>query len=296
MEYRHERGWPGPLLSLVISLHPRSAAPINALMEHYLDINRAHWNERTPSHLSSNFYDVEGWMAGKDSLREIEVGLLPNDLTGLRLLHLQCYFGQDTFSLARRGAIVTGVDLSDVAIGAANELASRTGLPARFINCDLYSLPEYLAETFDLVFTSYGTIGWLPDIDRWAGIVSHYLRPGGNFMFVEFHPLAWLWNQDRTGLKYSYFGGKPLVEQSDGSYTDGSESVKGKMVSWDHPVSNVITSLLAAGLKLESFMEYDFSPYDCFPDTMRVGEHRWQFRQMPGLIPLTYSLKMEKAK
>ncbi|MCP9236089.1 bifunctional 2-polyprenyl-6-hydroxyphenol methylase/3-demethylubiquinol 3-O-methyltransferase UbiG [Lewinella sp. JB7] len=262
-------------------------------MDDYLAYNRAHWNARTPAHLASAFYDVEGWLAGKDSLREIELALLPADLTGLRILHLQCHFGQDTLSLARRGASVTGVDLSDVAIAAARELAERAGLEARFICCDLYELPDRLQESFDLVFTSYGTIGWLPDLDRWAGVVGKFLRPGGRFVFVEFHPVAWLWNEDRSAVQYSYFGGAPIVEDVEGSYTDNSTHVRGTMVSWDHPVSAVITALLEQGLRLDVFREYDFSPYDCFPDTVRVGEQRWQFRQLPGLIPLTYALVAE---
>ena len=266
----------------------------NTAAADYLAHNRDHWNQRTAAHLTSAFYDVPAWLAGAESLREIELALLPADLTGLRILHLQCHFGQDSLSLARRGATVTGVDLSDAAIAAARDLADRAGLADRatFINCDLYALPDQLAApaAFDLVFTTYGTIGWLPDLDRWAGVVAHFLRPGGRFVFVEFHPVAWLWNEDRTRVVYPYFGGCPIVEQTTGSYTDGSEAVGGTQVSWDHPVSRVITALLGHGLRLDHFAEYDYSPYDCFPDTERVGEGRYAFRGMAGLLPLTYSL------
>ena len=263
-------------------------------MENYLQVNRDHWNQRTPVHLTSDFYDVEGWLAGKECLREIELNILPQSLAGKSLLHLQCHFGQDTLSLARRGAQVTGVDLSDQAIGAARELSERSGLPGRFINCDLYSLPEHLNEPFDIVYTTYGTIGWLPDLDRWAAIVARYLKPGGQFVFVEFHPMAWLWNEERTGIKYPYFNTEAIVEDTTGSYTDGSESVRGREISWDHPVSKVINSLLDQGLTLRRFEEYDYSPYTCFDDLIEVGENRYQFKQMPGLIPLTYSLEVVK--
>ena len=259
----------------------------------YLALNRTHWNERTAAHLRSTFYDLAGWRAGKESLREIELGLLPVDLTGLRILHLQCHFGQDTLSLARRGATVTGVDLSDAAISAARELAAESGLPARFIRCDLYSLPEHLDETFDIVFTTYGTIGWLPDLDRWAAVVHRYLRPGGQFVFVEFHPFVWLWNAERTAIKYPYFSKEPIVETNEGSYTDGSDHVRSTNVSWDHPVSEVITALLGQGLRLRSFTEYDYSPYDCFHNTVQCGPDRWQLAEFEGgLIPMTYSLDM----
>ncbi|MEO0733512.1 MAG: class I SAM-dependent methyltransferase [Bacteroidota bacterium] len=257
----------------------------------YLSLNHNQWNQRTLAHLKSEFYDVKGWLAGKDSLNEPELALLPNDLSGKKILHLQCHFGQDTLSLARRGALVTGVDLSTEAIKAANELADKAGLEARFINCDLYSLPDHLDETFDIVFTTYGTITWLPDINRWAGIVARYLKPGGQFVYAEFHNMAYLWNEDRTAIKYPYFNPEPIVEEISGSYTDNSEGLFGTEVNWDHPISSVITALIEAGLTLRSFREYDYSPYKCFDGMVPTDrEGHWHIQEMPGLIPLVYTL------
>ena len=264
----------------------------------YLHLNREQWNRRTAAHLTSDFYDVPGWLAGKESLMAPELRLLPDDLSGLRVLHLQCHFGQDTLSLARRGARVTGVDLSDAAITAARDLAERACLEARFINCDLYALPEHLPdETFDLVFTSYGTITWLPDLDRWAAIVHRYLRPGGRFVFAEFHNMAYLWNDERTAIKYPYFNPEPIVEEMTKSYTDGSEGVTGTEVNWDHPISSVVNALLATDLRLESFHEYDYSPYNCFEDMVpATTPGGWWLRQFPGLIPLVYTLEYRKGE
>ena len=262
--------------------------------EDYLSLNKHQWNQRTAIHLRSKFYDVAGWLAGRDSLQAPELALLPDRLDGLKILHLQCHFGQDTLSLARRGARVTGVDLSDAAITAANDLRDRAGLDARFINCDLYSLPEHLDEpaSFDLVFTSYGTITWLPSLERWTRVIAHYLKPGGRFVFAEFHNLAYLWNEDRTAIKYPYFNAQPIVEDVTASYTDGEGALVGKEVNWDHPISSVITALIDAGLTLEAFHEYDYSPYDCFEDMVPAGrDGRWWLKQMPGLIPLVYTLR-----
>ena len=259
----------------------------------YLTLNREQWDRRTAAHLKSEFYDVDGWLAGKTSLKTPELALLPAELNGLRILHLQCHFGQDTLDLARRGATVTGVDLSPAAIAAARDLRDRAGLEATFINCDLYSLPDHLDEQFDVVFTSYGTITWLPDLDRWAGIVARYLKPGGQFVFAEFHNFAYLWNEDYTAIKYPYFNPEPIVEEMTGSYTDGSAEVKGTEVNWDHPVSSVVTALLGAGLTLTDFREYDYSPYNCFNDMIPASTTGgWWLRKIPGLIPLVYSLKL----
>lgn len=284
-----------------------------ANMIDYLTLNRHHWDQRTARHLQSKFYDVEGWLSGEDSLKAPELALLPDDLTGLRILHLQCHFGQDTLSLARRGADVTGVDLSPAAIAAARELAGRAGLEARFIEADVYALPETLGsgsdgssdpplhlrprpenEQFDIVFTTYGTITWLPDLDRWAAVIAHFLKPGGRLVFAEFHNMSYLWNADRTAIQYPYFNPEPIVEEMTKSYTDGSEGISGTEVNWDHPISSVINALLDAGLTLKGFREYDYSPYKCFDNMVPAGQPgHWWLAEMPGLIPLVYTLEAE---
>ncbi len=157
----------------------------------YIAKNKTSWNDKTDHHYNSAFYDVDGFLKGKNSLNEIELKLL-GDVSGKTILHLQCHFGMDSISLARMRAVVTGVDLSDKAIGKANELAQQTNAAATFVCCDIYDLPNHLNKQFDIVFTSYGTIGWLPDIDKWAAIVSTYLKPGGKFIFADFHPVVWM--------------------------------------------------------------------------------------------------------
>jgi SAM-dependent methyltransferase len=261
----------------------------------YLKLNQEQWDQRTKAHLTSEFYDVQGWLAGKDSLKAPELALFPEDLAGIKILHLQCHFGQDTLSLARRGARVTGVDLSPAAITAARDLAAQAGLDATFLNVDLYSLPDHLNDTFDIVFTSYGTITWLPDLNRWADLIQQYLKPGGQFVFAEFHNMTYLWNEDRNAIKYPYFNPEPIVEEITTSYTDNSSNIQGTEVNWDHPISSVITSLINAGLTLRSFHEYDYSPYNCFEDMVPAPTPgHWHLRQMPGLIPMVYTLDCRK--
>ena len=163
----------------------------------YLEINRKSWNNRVDVHLKSDFYDVEGFLKGESSLNDIELGLL-GDIKGKSILHLQCHFGQDTISLGRLGANVTGVDLSDKAIDHAKILAGKANVNATFICCDIYDLPAHLNEQFDIIFTSYGVIGWLPDMNKWAQIISNYLKPNGKFVFVEFHPIVWMFGLNIT--------------------------------------------------------------------------------------------------
>jgi len=157
------------------------------MQEAYLDINRRSWNSRVDAHYASDFYKVKEFVEGACSLQSIELEQL-GDVRGLRILHVQCHFGQDSIALSRRGAEVTGVDFSEKAIAKARELAELCGTKTRFVCCDVYDLTRHLDETFDVVFTSYGVLGWLPDLDRWASTLSRFLKPGGRFFVGGISP------------------------------------------------------------------------------------------------------------
>ncbi|MBT8322605.1 MAG: class I SAM-dependent methyltransferase [Eudoraea sp.] len=259
----------------------------------YKDINRKAWNNKVAAHLQSDFYDVPGFLEGKSALQEIELGLL-GDIAGKSVLHLQCHFGLDTLSLARMGAEVTGVDLSDKAIQEARALAEKTGIPARFVCCDLYDLPGHLDEQFDLVFTTYGTIGWLPDLDKWASLISRFLKPGGELLFVEFHPVVWMFNEDFTDVGYDYFNTQPIVETETGTYADPESKLEQEFVAWNHSLGEVLGSLLSTSLEISFFQEYDYSPYNCFKGTVEVTPGRYRIGRLQHKIPMVYALKAKK--
>lgn len=258
----------------------------------YIDANRTAWNARTEVHLTSKFYDVPGFLAGKNMLMDIERGLL-GDLQDKSVLHLQCHFGLDTLSLARLGATVTGADLSERAIAEAQKLAEQANIPANFVCCDLYDLPQHLEGQFDVVFTSYGTIGWLPDLERWAAVVNHFLKPGGTFLLVEFHPLLWIYDASFSKIEYPYFNSGPIVEE-EGTYTDGAENLQVTTISWNHALSEVFTSLLKQGLQVQDFQEFDYSPYPCFSEAEEQEPGKFRLSKLGNNLPMVYSLKMIK--
>ncbi|MGF6845464.1 SAM-dependent methyltransferase [Chitinophaga sp. W3I9] len=260
----------------------------------YLSTNKELWNKRTGVHVKSDFYDLPGFLGGKNSLKEIELRLLET-VQEKEILHLQCHFGQDTLSLARMGATVTGVDLSDAAITLANELAIKSGLEkkARFICCDLYSTPHHLEGAFDIVFTSYGTIGWLPDLDKWAAVVNHFLKPGGSFVMADFHPVIWMFDDNIKEIIYSYFNTQTIVEETTGTYTDGGSGIRHTSYSWNHPLSEIVTALTAQGLQLQVFQEFDYSPYNCFSNTIEK-DGRFYIRGMEEKLPMVYAFKFFK--
>ncbi len=265
-------------------------------MEHkinYIEINKNSWNKKTDIHYDSDFYDNANFIKGQSSLNKIELDLL-GDVKGKSILHLQCHFGQDTISLDRLGAHSTGIDLSDKAIERAKELASLTNSDAKFICCDIYELPQYLDKEFDIVFTSYGTIGWLPDLNKWAQIVSRFLKPNGKFVFVEFHPVVWMFDDNFNKIKYNYFNTGPIVENEEGTYADKNAPISQDYVMWNHGISEVLNGLIENGLEIKSFNEFDYSPYNCFKETIEYEPKEYRIKHLGNNIPMVYSILATK--
>lgn len=260
----------------------------------YFETNRKLWNAKTPIHLASDFYEQELFMNGKSTLKPIEIDLL-GEVMGKHILHLQCHFGQDTLSLSRLGAIATGLDISDEAISQAKRLNDELGLDAKFVCCNLYDAEQYIDQQFDVVFTSYGTIGWLPDLDRWAAVVKRFLKPGGEFVFVDLHPFIWMYDEHFEHVIHPYFNRGPIIETSTGTYAAHNADIEMKEVGWNHPVAEVLTALLDQGLALEHFSEYDHSPHPCFRNMIERAPGEFILERHQDRIPMTYALKMRRS-
>jgi SAM-dependent methyltransferase len=268
-------------------------------MQEYLDTNRAWWNERVPVHARSSFYDVQNFRDGGLTLMPLERREL-GDVEGRSLLHLQCHFGLDTLSWARLGARVTGVDFSEKGIALARSLSAELGIEATFIHSDVYELPDMLSGKFDIVFTSYGVLTWLPDLRRWAKVIAHFLRPGGIFYIAEIHPFAWIFydEEDAEELKvfYPYFhAAEPLRFEEEGSYAaPGAEVVHTVTYEWVHSLGDVVNSLISAGLRIEFLHEFPYACYEMFPFLVQDEQGWWRLRESDGAIPMTFSLKATK--
>lgn len=258
----------------------------------FLPVNRRFWDARVPVHVGSSFYDVAGFLEGKSSLTEIELPLL-GDLRGKNLLHLQCHFGMDTLSLVRLGARATGIDFSAPAIEEARNLAAKAGLRARFIEANVYDAASKILEPADVLFTSYGVLGWLPDLERWAKVAAACLKPRGTLVLAEFHPVVWMYDDDFRLPAYGYFKGEAIQEVSEGSYADKSAPLKLPSISWNYSLSELMMALLGAGFRITHFQEYDFSPFPIFNQNQQVAERRWQVASLEGKLPLCFSIKAE---
>jgi len=257
----------------------------------YLKTNKESWNKRTEVHYDSDFYD--NFKKTGNSLNEIELEFL-QDIKGKKVFHLQCHFGQDSISMSKLGAEVTGVDLSDLAIEKAQNLAKEMNIETKFICCDLYSLAEVLNEKFDIVFTSYGTVGWLPDSNKWASVISHFLKPEGKFVFAEFHPVVWMFDDALEKVTYRYFNSEPIVEADLGTYTDTEKEISETCITWNHCLGEIFNSLKNNGLKVEEFNEYDYSPYNCFQNLVEFEPKKFRFKEHGDKVPMVYSLVATK--
>ena len=265
------------------------------MLDEQVRVNRANWNERTPVHAVSELYDVEGFKAGRMTLRDLErreVGVV----SGKTLLHLQCHFGMDTMSWARLGAKATGVDLSDVAIDLARSLNSELDLGVRFICSNIYDLPEALDEQFDIVFTSIGVLCWLPDLDGWAKVVANHLKPGGVFYIIDGHPAMSVFEESEEGklqLTYPYFHTEFLWEGGEPSYA-GSEIIESPVYEWHHSLGEIVTALIGAGLRIEFLHEFAFSSYHAFPMMKKGSDGLWRFPENNDSIPQLFSIRATK--
>lgn len=263
--------------------------------ERHLETNRSLWDAWTEIHRDSSFYDLEAFRGGASTLKQIELDLV-GDVRGLDLLHLQCHFGLDSLSWARLGARVVGVDFSPRAIDLARELAHEAELDAAFHCGDVTSLPGTWNERFDLVFSSYGVLPWLPDLGPWASEIERVLRPGGSFHLVEFHPLTNVLDDDGS-LEHPYFHSPvPGEYHVTGSYADRSAPIEHVAYEWSHSLADVHGALTRAGLTVRALREFPYSPYGCFDYLEETEPGRWKVRGVRAELPLVFALEATKPK
>ena len=263
--------------------------------------NNALWDAWTRIHEGSEFYDLAGFKQGGVRLRQYEIDEV-GPVAGKDLLHLQCHFGIDTLSWARLGARVTGADFSEAAVTLARSVAAEIGIDdARFVRSDLYDLPNVLDGDFDVVYTSRGVLGWLPDIRRWAQVVAHFVRPGGRFYVTEIHPIAQALENEGVEpgeivVRYPYWEhAAPLSFAVQGTYADRDAEVVGQTEhGWDHGLGEIVTALIEAGLRIESLREYPFVDWQ-LDFLVEADDGTWKLPpDIEGELPLFFSILATK--
>lgn len=258
----------------------------------WLEYNRTMWDERVSIHLKGPYYDVESFKNGEERLPAFELEEV-GDVSGKDLLHLQCHFGIDTLSWARRGARVVGLDFSLSAVEAARALAAEMRLDGEFVCGNVYDAAEVLGgQTFDVVYTNLGSLGWLPDVDRWARVVSCLVRPGGFLYLSEAHPFTDVFADEDLSVTDDYFREEPYVWDEPGSYADvTAETTHNRSYVWTHGLGEVVSAVVRAGLAVELLHEHDHTFFPRWPFMVKEGFGTYRLPQSTPRLPLMYSLR-----
>lgn len=263
--------------------------------------NRARWDETVDIHINSDFYRVAEFKSGGTSLDPLILEEL-GDVSGLRLLHLQCHFGLDTLSLARLGADVTGLDFSPKAIEAANALAIQTNTKARFVEARVEDAARIAGTGFDLVFTSWGVLMWLPDITLWAEAIAACLRPGGRFYIAEGHPALWMFDDtketylENMRVVRSYFLQGAQQWENIHDYAEPDVSLTHyRSHEWQHGIGEVVSALASAGLRIDFLHEHDKLVWPGIPGMVKTDTRYYRAPQGAPIVPMAYSISARKA-
>ncbi len=269
-------------------------------LDKYKASNQKNWDSRVPIHVASESYGLTRYAADPDHLSGVvafdreRIG----DISGKKLVHLQCHIGTDTISLARLGADVTGTDFSEESLVAARKLSDESRTPVRFVLAELYETAEVLDETFDFVYTGVGAICWLPDIAGWAQTVSTLLRDGGKFYMREGHPVLWALDEadpeGKLAFKYPYFEGDPTPFEGEETYAGTGNVASPLTYDWNHGVGEVLTALIDAGLRIDRVEEYDFVEWKALEGMIQNDQGHWVLPDGNLRIPMMWSINATK--
>ena len=268
----------------------------------WLEDNRANWDARAKLHLDTPEYDLTAWREGKGNLSPIEHAELP-DFRGKRVLHLQCHYGRDSLVFAQNGAAeVVGVDFSPVAITQARVIADELGFAdhAHFVECNVYDTLDHIEGEFDLVFTSWGTIYWLPDLGPWGRVVAGALRKGGQFYIADAHPAAFILDDEtpepdgRPGWFMPYFNDEVFTEDQGQDYAGENARLPGRDHGWNHPLSETLCALTDNGMALNWVHEHDAIVWPMFQRLVKSNDRMWRWPDKRW-FPLSWSCLATKS-
>jgi SAM-dependent methyltransferase len=266
--------------------------------------NAANWDARTPVHVASAFYGLDGTRDASYWFADFEWDDL-GQLSGSEVLHAQCHIGTETIALARKGARTVGLDISPQSVREARRIASEAGVEIEYVCADVYDALEVLGPArFDVIYTGKGAVCYLPDLDRWAAILHELLNPGGRVYLVEFHPLLNALGPaprpdagEELVLLHDYLAGRGALQRdSTYTYTDGP-AVQGATVSyeWAHGLGEVVNAFVRAGLRIDRLRESEPIPWPRWPQMKRTERGWWRLPDTDPRIPLLYALLATKS-
>lgn len=259
----------------------------------YIEKNKLAWEEKVQHDILSEYYDVSSFLSGNSTLDQLEMDGL-GDVKNKKLLNLQCYFGLESLSLERLGADVTGLDFCNNAINQAILIRNKAGLKTKFINANVYDSATILDKQYDIIFSSYGSICWLPDLSKWVENIYKLLKLGGFFYLIDFHPLLISFNLSKSkSIKHSYFNSElPLELTRTGTYADNNAKIKTIDYNWNHSLSEIFSAFISKNMKIEDFKEYPYIPLNAFPNLIKQIDGYNHVKN--DMFPVLFTLKIRK--
>ena len=265
-------------------------------MDEFRSANFRNWESRVPVHVAATGYGLAELAAGRRRLSGVVGRDAPylGDLAGLDVVHVQCHIGTDTISLARLGGRVTGVDFSPSALEAGRDLATAAGVDVRFVESELYAIPEVLNADFDLVYTGVGALNWLPDIAGWARVVAGLLRAGGRLYFRDAHPMLMTLDDERADdllvVALPYFEGAPNRWDTPTTYVDNLPIAETVTYEWNRGLGEIVQAVIDAGLRVTAVREHAYCEWQALPALVEVDDV-WVLPEGRDRLPLMFTLE-----
>ncbi|MCL1871260.1 MAG: methyltransferase domain-containing protein [Promicromonosporaceae bacterium] len=219
---------------------------------------RTWWDANAVEYLDEHgaFLGGAGFRWGPEGLTEAEAGLL-GDVAGKRVLEVGAGAAQCSRWLAGRGADVVATDVSHGMLAGGAALDAAAGVRVPVVQADARDLP-FAHESFDVVFTSFGAIPFVPDGVRVHAEAARVLRPGGRWVFSVTHPLRWAFPDDPSlrGLTAtrSYFDRRPYVER------DAAGRVL--YAEYHRTLGDHVREVVAAGLRILDVVEPEWPSWN----------------------------------
>jgi SAM-dependent methyltransferase len=214
-----------------------------------------------------------------------------------------CHIGLDTVSWARECREAVGVDFSPASLARARDIAADAGVEnVSFVEGDVLEVD--LGREFDVVFNTFGVLGWLDDLDAWAGTLADHVRPGGYVYVADIHPVAGCFHHvDADGIAFGewshpYFHDGPIRIEDDGTYADADTTVDTDgTVQYQHSLGEAVSALADRGLRVEFLHEFPWADFRMFEGMERDEEGRWWLPEdVPVDLPLTFSVRAVKER
>jgi ubiquinone/menaquinone biosynthesis C-methylase UbiE len=232
--------------------------------------NHDHWEQLATFHGNGDddYYDFDAIIAGGSRMGAPERAALeravgPRGLEGKRVAHVQSHLGLDSITMARSGAEVTAIDFSKTALTRLDELATKCGVNVATVEADSRRLPLELNECFDLAYATIGVLCWIDDLDAWMTSVQRILKPGGQLVLVECHPLlSMIDTVEPLIIDFPYGGGAEFTFSGTGTYANRDAAVTWTTKQYPHSLGEIITACITAGLRVtyvEEHTECDYS-------------------------------------